>query len=68
MAEILVKNKFAVGDKLEIIAPQGNQIITLDSMEDLKGNKMDEAPGGGYQVRIPLPAMCYEKGMLARYL
>ena len=68
MAEILVKNKFAVGDKLEIIAPQGNHIITLDSMEDLKGNKMDEAPGGGYQVRFPLPAMCYEKGMLARYL
>jgi len=68
MAEILVKNKFAVGDKLEIIAPDGNQIITLLGMEDLKGNKMDVAPGGGYQVRIPLPVRSYEKGMLARYL
>jgi len=68
LAEILVKNKFAVGDRLEIINPEGNQIITLEGMEDLKGNKMEIAPGGGYQVRVPLPAGRYENGMLARYL
>ena len=30
LAEIMVKNKFAVGDSLEIISPQGNQTIRFD--------------------------------------
>jgi putative protease len=57
-----------VGDKLEVIAPQGNQEITLEHIEDLKGQQMDEVPGGGYQVRIPLPQADYQQGLLARYL
>lgn len=65
LAEVDVKNKFAVGDELELILPQGNQTIQLDAMEDLKGKPMDEAPGGGYQVRIPLPPANYDKGLIA---
>ncbi|HEX20663.1 MAG TPA: U32 family peptidase, partial [Acidiferrobacteraceae bacterium] len=65
MAEIDVKNKFAVGDSLELILPAGNQTIRLEQMEDLKGNPMKEAPGGGYQVRIPLPFADYNKGLIA---
>lgn len=68
LAEIIAKNKFKVGDKLEVIAPQGNKEITLDYIEDLKGKQMDEVPGGGYQVRIPLPQADYQQGLLARYL
>jgi putative protease len=68
MAEIMVKNKFAVGDKLEVILPKGNQTITLQHMENLKGEEMQEVPGGGYQIRIPLPAADYDKGLLARNL
>jgi len=68
IAEILVKNKMAVGDKLEIITPSGNQDITIESMETLKGEPMQEAPGGGYEVRIPLPVADYERALLARYL
>ena len=68
MAEVLVKNKFAVGDTLEIILPAGNQTITLEHMENLKGEDMQEVPGGGYQIRIPLPAADYDKGLLARNL
>ena len=68
LAEILVKNKFAVGDKLEVILPNGNQTITLQHMENLKGEEMQEVPGGGYQIRIPLPAADYDKGLLARNL
>ena len=68
LAEILVKNKFAVGDRLEVILPNGNQTITLQHMENLKGEEMQEVPGGGYQIRIPLPAADYDKGLLARNL
>ena len=65
---MLVKNKFAVGDTLEIILPAGNQTITLEHMENLKGENMQEVPGGGYQIRIPLPTADYDKGLLARNL
>lgn len=65
LAEVEVKNKFAVGDELELILPQGNQTIRLQGMQDLNGNPMHEAPGGGYQVRIPLPPADYNKGLIA---
>lgn len=69
LAEIDVKNKFSVGDKLEIIAPDGNHDLTLEHMESLKGEAMQVAPGSGHQVRIPLPRgnHQYEKALIARY-
>lgn len=70
IAEILVKNKMSVGDKLEIIAPGGNFDITLEKMESLRGESMQQAPGGGYEIKIPLPVTDtdYERALLARYL
>ncbi|VAW57939.1 Uncharacterized protease YegQ [hydrothermal vent metagenome] len=68
MAEIDVKNKIKVGDKLELIKPSGNQDITLERMEDLKGNEMSEAKGGGYKIRIPLEKEMAESGLIARYI
>ncbi len=65
LAEVMVKNKFAVGDSLEVISPSGNQTITLDHMENLKGEEMQEAPGGGYEIRIPLPQANYEQALIA---
>ncbi len=55
MAELAVKNKFRVGDRLELISPGGNRVFELEQMEDLNGNALDEAPGGGWRVRVPLP-------------
>ena len=68
IAEILVKNKICVGDKLEIITPGGNQDITLEKMETLTGEPMQEAPGAGYEIKIPLPDANYDRALLARYL
>jgi len=68
MAEIDVKNKFQIGDKLEIIAPSGNHQILLEHIETLKGEPMDVAPGSGHHVRIPLPRANYEKALIARNL
>ena len=66
IAIIDVKNKFAVGDKLELILPEGNQDITVESMTDMYDKEMQEASGGGYEVKIPLPNGC-EKGLISRY-
>nr|WP_218143946.1 tRNA 5-hydroxyuridine modification protein YegQ [Nitrosomonas marina] len=54
MAEIQVKNRFQVGDRLEIIHPSGNQIVKLTQMQDSKGKPVFAAPGSGHRVRIPM--------------
>jgi putative protease len=68
LAEVEVKNKFAVGDTLEVMAPSGNRLVTLEGMQDRQGNAMDEAPGGGYVVRIPLPQGDYRMALVTRNL
>ena len=68
MAEIDVKNKFELGDRLEIIAPGGNQHIKVEHIENLHGEPMDVAPGSGHHVRVPMPAADYQKALIARYL
>jgi putative protease len=69
LAEIDVKNRFAVGDRLELIRPSGNQDIVLTHIEDRAGTPMPVAPGGGYQVRVSLPGSGDDPhGLLARYL
>jgi putative protease len=59
LAEIDVKNRFAVGDRLEIIHPAGNQIVTVERIEKVGADgtavSADVAPGNGHVVRIPLP-------------
>lgn len=49
-----VKNKFAVGDTLELMTPQGNVSFVLGQMTNIKGNGLDVAPGSGYEVVIPV--------------
>ena len=67
MATIDVKNKFSVGDKLELILPEGNQDIIVEHMENKYGLSMHEASGGGYEVKIPLPKTLSAYGLLSRY-
>lgn len=68
LAEVDVKNKFAVGDALEVMTTEGNRRLTLEGMLDTKGVPMDEAPGGGYTVRIPLPPGDYRMALITRNL
>ena len=67
-AEIVVKNKFKVGDRLELILPEGNRDIVLERIRDKQGHELTEAPGSGWEVRIPLPVQQAERGLIARYL
>ncbi|WP_165087648.1 tRNA 5-hydroxyuridine modification protein YegQ [Neisseria yangbaofengii] len=65
-ATIEVKNRFAVGDTIEIIHPTGNQTITLEQMTR-KGEAVDVAPGNGIQVKIP-NMQGKEKALVARIM
>ncbi|MDD5057151.1 MAG: tRNA 5-hydroxyuridine modification protein YegQ [Sideroxydans sp.] len=67
MAEIDVKNKFQIGDKLEIIHPSGNHIVELKEMKNLDGETLTTASGSGHRVRIPLQGD-FAQGMVARFL
>jgi putative protease len=56
LAEVEVKNRFALGDKIELLRPQGNTSFVLDRMENAEGGPMPVAPGSGHRVWLPLPA------------
>ncbi len=63
-ALVEVKNRFAVGDRIEVIHPSGNRVLELGVMLR-DGARIDVAPGNGIQVRIPDMAGM-EKALLAR--
>lgn len=63
-----VKNKFAVGDRLELLTPAGNRQFVLEALEDQQGDPMTEAPGGGYVVKARLPGNPSRMGLLTRLL
>ncbi len=68
MAEVQVKNRFAVGDRLQVLSPKGNSVVELQYIESDKGETMEVAPGGGYVVHIPLPPGNYDNGLLAQIM
>ena len=55
LAEVKVKNRFAVGDRLELMTPQGNLNFRLDGLEKHNGDKVDVAPGDGHTLYLPVP-------------
>ena len=47
------KNKFCVGDEVEIMKPNGENVVTkVLSMEDEKGQKVDSCPHPGQRIRL----------------
>lgn len=54
--KIEVKNRFVVGDSLELMTTSGNISFRLIQMQDLKGNHLLDAKGSGHIVEIPIPA------------
>jgi putative protease len=55
LAQVRVKNCFAVGDWLEIISPAGNMDVHLSSMENAEAQPISVAPGSGHTVWLPWP-------------
>ena len=64
-AEVETKNRFAVGDLLEIIHPSGNRTVRLEQMRGLEGEELQVASGSPLRVRIPLAGPA-EGALLAR--
>jgi putative protease len=54
--KIEVKNRFDVGDSLELMTTSGNITFKLTEILDKKGNPILEAKGSGHVVEIPVPA------------
>jgi putative protease len=54
-AQIAVKNKFMLGDSVEIMTPEGNLNCTLETLQNDKGAAVDVAPGDGHRVWMPVP-------------
>ncbi len=55
LIDIDVKNKFLIGDKLELMTPSGNQNFTLTNMINSKtGKPVTDAKGSGHKVSIEL--------------
>lgn len=69
LAEVIVKNKFSVGDSVELMTPNGNIQFILESMQDKKGQLADVAPGNGHIMYLPIPEdINVEYGLLIRNL
>jgi len=50
-----VKNRFALGDQMELMTPRGSLFFPLEQMENTDGKAVDVAPGSGHIVQIPRP-------------
>jgi putative protease len=55
LAEVRVKNRFAVGDGVELMTPKGNLRFKLEHLENRKGESMPVAPGDGHVLYLPVP-------------
>ncbi|MDI5892222.1 tRNA 5-hydroxyuridine modification protein YegQ [Halomonas rhizosphaerae] len=53
--EVDVKNRFEVGDGMELMLPGGNRRFVLAHIENRRGESVGAAPGSGHVVRIPVP-------------
>ena len=55
LVEVAVKNKFTLGNSLELMTPQGNLSFRLEQLQNRKGEQIDVAPGNGHIVYLPVP-------------
>lgn len=65
-ARVDVKNKFSVGDTVEILSPKGNELRVIEEIR-YRGEAIDSAPGNGIEVLIP-HMQGKEKGFIIRIL
>ena len=67
LAQIQVKNRFSVGDRIEVIHPSGNLELLLSRIENAAGKPISVAPGDGHRVWIALPGEM-PGALLARFV
>ncbi len=67
LVQVNARNKFSVGDQLEIIHPTGNFDVQISRMENVDGEPVQAALGSGHTVWLELPEACVG-AFVARYL
>jgi putative protease len=67
LVQVNARNKFSVGDRLEIIHPSGNFDVRVSHMENVDGVTVQAALGSGHTVWLELPAAAVG-AFVARYL
>lgn len=50
-----VKNRFVMGDHLELMTPKGNFHFDLHELRSVSGAAIEVAPGDGHTVYVPVP-------------
>ncbi|WP_119142609.1 tRNA 5-hydroxyuridine modification protein YegQ [Pseudomonas reidholzensis] len=69
LAEVKVKNRFALGDTLELMTPYGNYRFDLAGLCNRQQQAIEVAPGDGHVVYLPLPeTVSLPYGLLMRDL
>lgn len=71
IAEVYVRNRFQLGDQIEVIHPQGNLIFKLETLLNQKDEPIEIAHGSGHVVKIRLQnPVTYDlkHGFLARFV
>jgi putative protease len=68
LTRLAVKNKFRVGDEMELLAPEGNRRFRLETLRDKHNAPLDEVPGGGWEVLAQLPRPAGPLALLTRLI
>lgn len=55
LAEVAVKNKFLLGDEVEMMTPKGNIVFKINKMINRKNETVDAALGDGHFVFLDVP-------------
>lgn len=67
--DVEVKNRFGVGDRLELVVPNGqNREIVVEALRNKRNEPIEVAPGSGHHVRIPVPDLKADKVLISRFL
>ncbi|MGX2966682.1 prephenate-dependent tRNA uridine(34) hydroxylase TrhP [Ursidibacter sp. B-7004-1] len=56
MAEVAVKNKFLLGDEVEMMTPKGNIVFKIERMLNRKNESVEAGLGDGHFVFLDVPA------------
>jgi putative protease len=68
LMKVNVKNRFTIGDRLELVTPGGNREFKLEKMLDQQLQPVEVAPGSGHQVFIPYTGQAPDRAIVAKYL
>jgi putative protease len=67
-ARVAVRNRFKIGDELEVFSPQGKAKFKIVKIISIKGESLEVAHGGGNDVIINIPKIADEYSIIRKPL